>query len=179
MRTGFFRQVLTLLLFGLGLAGMTACRGEEPGTGASRGSAMPAPASAKPLPPSAFRIEWAPPAIPSVMGVGRSVPVRIELRNAGDTVWPDAKQASSDGRNAVRLAYRWKDPTGKKVLRDYDNRTDLPKPLPAGESLSLTVDVKTPAEKGRALLQVDLVQEGVAWFESKGAAPLVVTVEVQ
>ena len=89
------------------------------------------------------------------------------------------KQASSDGRNAVRLAYRWKDPTGKKVLRDYDNRTDLPKPLPAGESLSLTVDVKTPAEKGRALLQVDLVQEGVAWFESKGAAPLVVTVEVQ
>jgi hypothetical protein len=97
------------------------------------------------------------------------LPVRleVELENASRSAWPylgrDAGQAG-----AVRLATRWRLPDGRLVAEGP--RTDLPQDIAPGERLASSVCVVTPPA-GSYLLELDLVQEGVAWFADRGAAP--------
>ena len=51
-------------------------------------------------------------------------------------------------------------------------RTTLPGTVAPGEAVSLAATVVAPDEPGSYVLRVSLVQEGVAWFMSKGAPPL-------
>jgi hypothetical protein len=55
----------------------------------------------------------------------------------------------------------------------------LPAPLAPGAATTLTIAIDPPAAPGPYLLQLDLVQKMVAWFEAQRAAPLKVPVEVK
>jgi hypothetical protein len=57
-------------------------------------------------------------------------------------------------------------------------RGDLPGPVPPGKTATLTVAVEAPPAPGSYLLQLDLVEELVVWFEYRGAAKLLVPVAV-
>jgi glycosyltransferase involved in cell wall biosynthesis len=64
----------------------------------------------------------------------------------------------------VQLAYHWLSLAGDAVV--YDGaRTPLPGPIPSGSSGSARVRVHPPGLPGRYVLAIDLVQEGVRWFE--------------
>ena len=115
------------------------------------------------------------------MAPGKTVPIQVTFKNAGDQTWPDPRtaDAAGEGAYAVRLSYRWWGPGESVAHGEYTVRADLPKPLAPGESVTLTIPVEAPAKPGRYKLQFDLVQELVVWFEDKGAPRRTVPVTVQ
>lgn len=139
-------------------------------------------ASTSVLPDTAFWVEWQNAAIPTTAPPEQTILVKIDLKNASTSVWPNRSPDQPEGFvHAVRLGYRWFRAGERVPMITYDQigRFPLPKPLGPGESTSVTLEVKTPPNAGDYDLQVDLVQEHVAWFEAKGAARLRRSVRVE
>jgi hypothetical protein len=133
-----------------------------------------------PLRDSGFRVRWEPHTLPSAMAHGASADARIAFTNLGDVAWPDvvaADPASPGGGYAVRLAYGWtaaSAPTSRP-----GRRADLPHPVHPGETMTLLLPIDAPDQPGEYRLTFELVQELVAWFDTKGAPTLVVPVTVR
>ena len=71
---------------------------------------------------------------------------------------------SSDGPNPVNVAYHWYD--GRGGIVSYDGqRTRLPREVGPGEQAELHLRVHPPGLAGRYVLEIDVVREGVRWFE--------------
>ena len=167
------RLMLLLVLMSLG-----GCSEPEPDVREGAES-EPMPHDPPAMPPTGHRIEWGAAGVPCEMKPGAKVPVSVFVKNAGDQLWP-AASTTATGFGAVRLGSRWwspKDPT--KPLVDYTYRGDLGMSVPPGQTATMTVEVTAPTTPGSYLLQFDLVEELVVWFENKGAAKLMVPVTVK
>jgi SAM-dependent methyltransferase len=92
---------------------------------------------------------------------GGDATVRARVRNAGDAPWP----ALMGGR-PVHLGNHWLDRAGT-LLRLDDGRVPLPHDVAPGQEVELELSVTAPVEPGDYLLELDLVQEGVAWFSQR------------
>jgi Ig-like domain from next to BRCA1 gene len=145
-----------------------------------------APRVTNPLPPSGFKLEWSRPEVPGSVAAGSTTLVNVTVKNTSDQSWPDARLADpgrvSGGAGAVRLSYRWI-PAGHdsefNAYKGFDSRTELPKSVAPGESVTVAVPVKAPGQPGNYNLQFDLVQELVDWFGTRSNARLVVPVAVR
>ena len=83
----------------------------------------------------------------------------------------------TDTPRPILLSYHWLDT--RRAAVEYDGlRTPLPRPVPPGESCAVTMRVRAPANAGRYVLEIDLVEEGVSWFTRAGTRPLRRTVRV-
>jgi len=92
---------------------------------------------------------------------GAEATVGARVRNAGAAPWP----ALMGGR-PVHLGNHWLDAAGE-VLRLDDGRVPLPHDVAPGRQVELELPVTAPVEPGDYLLELDLVQEGVAWFSQR------------
>lgn len=127
----------------------------------------------RPLPAEQWRVEWVQVNVPPQVSIGAESTCSFVIRNAGNTTW------TNQGPNRVRLGYHWYDSNGQGVLADRDVRTELPRPVAPGETVEIPVAVVVPPPlPGRFILRWDLVEEGRAWFTSRGSPPADVTVEV-
>ena len=97
--------------------------------------------------------------------------VEVSVQNVSPLSW------QSEPRQPVMLGNHWFDEEGKMIRQD-DGRTMLPQVVQPGEKVGLALDVKTPPVAGRYTLELDLVQEGIAWFKDKGAQTLRLPVEI-
>ena len=79
----------------------------------------------------------------------------------------------------MRLSSRWFKADSSIPHSDWYGRSELPHPLPPQGVITLPLAVVAPAEPGDYKLQIDLVQELVAWFGGKGAVPLVIPIVVR
>lgn len=158
------------------LAGLVGCGGAGPEKGA-----QPTVSAGTPMPDSAFQLEWVKWEVPAVLTAGQQVSATVTVRNTGTTTWPDPEAARADppGAYAVRLSHRWWNENKEAIVKDYDERIDLTTPIKSKEEVTISFPVTAPLEPGAYQLQCDLVQEFVAWFESKGAKVLLVPVRVQ
>jgi SAM-dependent methyltransferase len=93
---------------------------------------------------------------------GERVALGVRVRNLGDVTWP----AGLD-RRPLRLGARWRDAAGAVVADDA--RAPLPHDVGPGETVELAIAVTAPAPG--AELELDMVQEGVAWFSERGSEP--------
>lgn len=57
-------------------------------------------------------------------------------------------------------------------------RTPLPRDVSPGDHLELRAEVEVPRTPGRYALELDMVDEGIAWFGSLGSPTLQVPFEV-
>ncbi|MPZ76362.1 MAG: hypothetical protein GEU77_07540 [Deltaproteobacteria bacterium] len=127
------------------------------------------------LPDSAFQVNFETPDIPTEMIAGTQVTVDVSLRNTSTSTWPSKPDSSN--RNAVHLSYHWATEKGDRVI--YDGvRTVLPQDVRSGDSVALKTTVRAPERIGRYILEMTLVQEGVAWFPDKGGEKISVPVRV-
>jgi hypothetical protein len=137
-------------------------------------------AARTPLPDSGFRVRWDSHTVPAAMTRGSSADARIAFTNLGDVLWPDVlagDPASRNGGYAVRLAYEWTAASAQAGKSSH--RADLPHPVHPGETMTLLVPLDAPDQPGEYRIRFELVQELVAWFDSKGAPALVVLVTVR
>jgi hypothetical protein len=163
-------EVLVIVAF----ASLLSCNAKE--------KAGPQAQAPKPLPDSAFKVEWTNPEVPSELQKGQTISVKVSVKNVSDQTWPDVKTAdpaAGSGAQAVRLSHRWWDRNMRKPLGPWVGRADLASPVRPGEMATFVVTVTAPADADAYELQFDLVQELVAWFQDKGAADLHVPVVVK
>ena len=99
-----------------------------------------------------------------------SVKVSCTITNTGAARWLND---NTEIFGIVRVGAHLYDAAGE--LREIDYyRSDLPRPVEPGEMIDLVVDVPIPDEE-TCRLALDLVAEGVTWFENVGSSPVYVT----
>ncbi|MBU9262806.1 sulfotransferase family protein [Burkholderia multivorans] len=115
----------------------------------------------EPIPDDAkSQIEMAVVSAPSRVTEGESFFVEIRLNNQS------RYQLASRAPNQVHVSYHWLDEQGAEAVVFDGERTRLPRSLMPGEERSLQVSVIAPSAKGRYVLRLALVQEGIAWLDS-------------
>lgn len=111
-------------------------------------------------------ISASPPA-PKAMIVGETVTVPVTVKNIGEETWPAAQ--NGEGSLHVTLGSRWLDKSGKILSV---GSFMLPSDVEPGKSLSLDASISVPNQAGHLTLRLTMIQQGVAWFEERGAKPL-------
>jgi SAM-dependent methyltransferase len=131
--------------------------------------------ASEPLPDDAYRasVTVEEPAITAI--AQQRLPLTVSVTNTGPVPLP---AAGTDGWYQVTAANSWRRANGELVVRD-DARADLPHDLAPGASVQVVLDVTAPAHPGEYLLELDCVQEGVAWFADRGSTPSRVPVTVR
>jgi hypothetical protein len=104
--------------------------------------------------------------------INQSVKVPVSVRNTSNFNWAPA------GDHPVRFAYHWFDKDKKEIVHDGE-RTFLSEDLPVGATAKLTATVSAPPNPGDYTLHFTFVQEGVAWFDDKGAKSVDIPVTVE
>ena len=103
-------------------------------------------------------------------GVLRGAPreevgLEVRLRNAGDTVWlHEELPVGGYVRLGGHLVNERREPVDWDFFRAW-----LPGPVAPGETVTVQARVRLPDAPGRHLLRLDLVDEGIAWFEQSGS----------
>lgn len=105
---------------------------------------------------------------------GSPLSIPLRLTNLGNTVWLDSEDG---GVGAVALGGHLFDDRGAVVSWDLF-RSPLGRNVAPGESLDLECRFRGPAAPGHYVVHLDLVIEGMFWFEHRGSEPMVVEVEV-
>jgi len=109
---------------------------------------------------------------PERLRVGEIVRISLMVRNTSDQTW------LVSGRYPLCVSYHWiDDATGEVVVFD-GLRTGITSHVDPGETVSIGAVVAAPTGPGRYTLELTLVQEFVAWFDSRGAEPLRLHVQV-
>ena len=93
---------------------------------------------------------------------GERIEIPLEIINQGKVTW------SPIGDYPFYISYHLLDANGQTLK--FDNRRySLPKNTAPGERVDVTVDIRSPLEKGEYILEFDLLREGLFWFADQGS----------
>jgi len=106
---------------------------------------------------------------------GRQETLDVILRNTSSSAWPAL--ARKDGRFKVHLGNHWLNEWAKTVVVD-DGRSELPFDIKPEGEVKMQLTVTPPNNPGDYILEIDMVQESVAWFTQKGSKTLKIKVRV-
>ena len=108
-------------------------------------------------------------------GPDTALMLHVTVVNEGTSLW--RRGGYPDGRYWINLGNHWRAAGGEMLLHD-DIRVNLPGDVPPGQAAEMTMTVTLPWRPGSYQLEVDLVQENVAWFADHGSPLVVVPVTV-
>ena len=120
---------------------------------------------ARALDPAAFKASIRVLEAPAQVIGGDMLVIKALIRNTSKTTWP-GEHRRRDGY-LVRLGNHWTR-SGKDV-RFNDARAALPQDLAPGEQVELSLELQAPWAPGRYELELDMVEEQVAWFSQRGS----------
>ena len=109
---------------------------------------------------------------PAKLRAGEKATIQVKVKNASGILWyaRGAKvNDSSDTKFILAAGDRWFNAADEKLVTDMDGRHGLNKDLRPGEETEIPLTITAPKEPGDYILEVDLVQEQVAWFHDKGS----------
>jgi hypothetical protein len=144
----------------------------NPGVGNSRPSAPLTPAeSPAALPDGAFKAEVTLIDPPAKLRTGQKENLRVKIKNVSDVAWwarGGPVNTRPDNKFYLAAGNRWLKPDGSLVT-NMDGRYGIGKDLQPGEETEVPLAITAPKEPGEYTLEVDLIQEQVAWFSDKGS----------
>ena len=111
---------------------------------------------------------------PSIVAPGQAVSLRLEVRNLGASRWT----ATSCTARPVRVGVQLLDAERRLIDRDYA-RHSLPGDVSPGNACMVPVAFSAPEVPGQYAVKIDLVAEGVTWFETLGTTPAIHPIVVQ
>lgn len=124
------------------------------------------------LPTNGFKAELALVEPPQKMRGGQKETVRVKIKNVSDVTWW-ARGAPinprPDNKFYIAAGNRWLKADGS-LLTNMDGRYGINKDLKPGEETEVPLTITAPAQPGDYTLEIDLLQEQVAWFSDKGSA---------
>ena len=110
---------------------------------------------------------------PSKVASDAPIRITIEVRNIGSSRWLTA----SDIRGHVSVGLQLLDANRRLMQRDYV-RQSLPRDLGPEDTCTATIPCVAPNRPGQYFIKVDLVSEGVSWFEPLGSTSVVQPLDV-
>ena len=126
-----------------------------------------------PLPEMACRADLQMVCDPTTVQAGEVATVTIKVTNISAEDWIQRRTFQ------LNVGNRWLLPDKRTVVVHDDGRSRLPGRVPARANVSVPLTIKMPDQAGRYVLQIDLVQEGVRWFQDVGSTPLLVPIQVE
>lgn len=168
-----FKNCLVILA-SLGALFVAGCSKQSPPTSSSPATASPVDRSRTPsaLPDNGFKATITLIEPPAKLRVGEKTTIQVKVKNSSDVLWY-ARGAevnpSPDNKFYLAVGNRWLAAADEKLVTDMDGRYGIGKDLRPGEETELPLVVTAPKEPGDYILDVDLVQEQVAWFHDKGS----------
>jgi hypothetical protein len=103
---------------------------------------------------------------------GERVQIHFKIQNNGRTKW------SSQEKNPCLFSYHLLDEKGE-ILRYENRRFPLPRKVKPDQTVEMEISVISPLEKGKYLLEFDLLREGVAWFKDYGSKTSIISLQVK
>jgi hypothetical protein len=166
-------QRFAVLFVALTMSFVFACNRQLPSPVLPTQPQKAEPASTEPaaLPTNGFKAELALIEPPQKLRAGQRETIRVKVKNASDVMWwARGAQINTrpDNKFYIAAGNRWLKPDGS-LLTDMDGRYGISKDLKPGEETEVPLTVTAPAQPGEYTLEVDLVQEQVAWFRDKGS----------
>ena len=79
--------------------------------------------------------------------------------------------------SGLGLGNHWYNELGD-IIQWFDGRVLLEETLNPGETTTLSLQVNVPNKPGKHILEVDLVEEGITWFKSKGNTVIAIEVKI-
>ncbi|HZC31292.1 MAG TPA: methyltransferase domain-containing protein, partial [Gaiellaceae bacterium] len=113
------------------------------------------------LPRSAVRATIVPDVSSVQAPPGAETTVDVTVRNDSRRWWP-----SASGAQMLFLGNHWLTEAGDVLVQD-DGRAPLPRDVGPGEEVEVALRARVPGEPGRYVLELDLVQQDVAWFSRR------------
>lgn len=158
--------IVAMILFAL------ACAGKAPGpvvqTQPAKGQPPSEPSA---LPSNGFKAEITIIEPPAKLRSGQKETVRVKVKNASDVMWWSRGAPTNtrpDNKFYLAAGNRWLKSDGS-LFTNMDGRYGIDKDLKPGEDTEVPLVITAPKDPGEYTLEVDLVQEQVAWFSEKGS----------
>ena len=92
---------------------------------------------------------------------GERVTIPVTVTNSGRRPWRRSEE--------IHLSYHLYEHAGRPLVDGP--RTDLPRDVPPGDSVTLDAVLRAPAKAGEYLLMWDMVHEETTWFSGQGVKP--------
>jgi ubiquinone/menaquinone biosynthesis C-methylase UbiE len=99
----------------------------------------------------------------------------IRITNTSSRHWQH--RATASRRHKTRVGAQLLDASGQLLLRDW-GECSFDRDVPIGESVTITLVGPPIATPGTYRVKIDVVFEGVVWYETRGSTPALVTVNV-
>lgn len=154
-------SILTLISASI----FAGCASQKPADNAATGYDLPH--ATAPLPDNGYRATITLSDSPGKLRAGQKVVIQVKAQNASDVHWK-VRGGGADNKFYIAVGDRWLKPDGTLVTA-MDGRYGLNRNLKPGEETEVPLEITAPQEPGEYTLEVDLVQEQVAWFHDKGS----------
>lgn len=102
---------------------------------------------------------------------GAELELSVEVANRSPLAW------EQDRYGSIRVGNHWLSSSGEMLIQD-DGRAILPSTVEAGGQSLVKLYAKAPSQPGDYILVIDVVHEGVTWFEGRGSSVPQVRVSV-
>ena len=150
----------------------TSCKQPTSNSGTPARSEAPAPGQPAALPDNGFKAAITLVEPPAKLRVGQKDTIQVRVKNASDVMWyarGAAVNNSPDNKFYLAAGNRWLQADDESLVTDMDGRYGLNRDLKPGEETEVPLAITAPKEPGDYILEVDVVQEQVAWFLDKGS----------
>jgi hypothetical protein len=135
------------------------------------------PYATAPLPDNGYKAKITLPDPPARLRAGQKQIIQVKVQNASDVPWK-VRGGGEDNKFYIAAGNRWFEADGETLLTKMDGRHGLPNNLNPGEEVEVPLQITAPKTPGEYVLDLDLVQEQVAWFNEKGSTTTKVKVTV-
>ena len=169
---------LCAIIVSIVAAGLLAgCASQKPSSSSPPTAAPDLPYATAPLPDNGYKAKITLLESPTKLRVGQKVTIRVKAQNASSVPW-NGRGGGDDNRLYIAAGDRWLKPDGT-VITALDGRYGLDRNLKPGEETEVPLLITAPKDPGDYILEVDLVQEQVAWFHEKGSETTRVKITVE
>jgi hypothetical protein len=178
-------QNILLTLAACSLLAVGGCAKNQPSTSGNQSTSVPSPARGDvpaALPDNGFKALISVGDPPAKLRTGQKLAIQVNVKNVSDVLWYARGAVSNNAPSNkfyLAAANRWIAADGQTLLTDMDGRYGLPRDLKPGEETTVPLLITAPKEPGDYVLEVDLVQEQVAWFHDKGSETARVNIKVE
>lgn len=124
------------------------------------------------LPDSGFKNQFSDVQVPQKVCTDQLFKVRLTITNSSNAIWPSYNPYTGIG--VVNVSYHWYTVDDKIIVTD-GMRTSFNNDINPGQTVTMEASIKAPPQKGLYKLQLQLVQEGIAWFHDDMGAEYSVT----
>ena len=170
-----YRAHLWAIIIGImgiiGAALFAGCGSQKPGgnnaTTANTAPSPDLPYATAPLPENGYKAKITLLDPPTKLRAAQKVTIQVKAQNASDVPWK-VRGGGEDNKFYIAVGDRWLEQDGT-LITAQDGRYGLSRNLKPGEETEVPLLITAPKDPGDYVLEVDLVQEQVAWFHDKGS----------